>query len=80
MSTQKPPQLVSPAWQDREHVPALQTSPVAQGLSQPPQWLRSVERFRHTPPQLVRPAWQDREQLPLLHTLPAAHGLTHEPQ
>ena len=75
-----PPQLVSPAWQDREHVPALQTSPAAQGLSQPPQWLRSVERLRHTPPQLVSPAWQEVELALPLQTSPGSHRLSHPPQ
>jgi hypothetical protein len=42
MSTQPPPQLNSPAWQESWHVPELQTLPAGQGIPHDPQLLISV--------------------------------------
>ena len=56
--TQLPEQLVSPNWQDSEHLPAEQTYPGVHLLAQVPQLYRSVWVLTQVPEQLVSPLWQ----------------------
>ena len=80
-STQVPPQLTRPAWQESWQVPPLQTWPAGQVLPalpapltpQPvvaPQKERLVSGSTQVPLQSTRPAWQDSWQLPPLHRCP----------
>ena len=78
--TQSPLQLVSPVWQDSEHLPALQTSPAFHTVPQAPQLVMSVWRLTQVPEQLFSPLWQDNVHLPAEQTSPALQVLPHEPQ
>ena len=89
-STQLPPQLTRPAWQEMAQVPALHTCPWAQlapalpplGLPQPavaPQLLRLVSGSMHVVPHLMRPGAQESEQAPSAQTSPASQVLPGEP-
>jgi hypothetical protein len=51
-----------------------------QALPQPPQWLRSVRRSRHTPLHTVNPAPHDTTQRPSAHTCPAVQAVPQAPQ
>jgi hypothetical protein len=83
-SMQVPPQLMSPDWQLRAHVPALHTWPVRHALpAEPappvphpavaPQYIREVVGSTHVPLQLMSPAWQLSAHKPLLQTCPLLH-------
>jgi hypothetical protein len=88
-STHVPLHSTSPCWQETEHEPALQTSPLAQitpavppELPHPevaPQKLRLVSGLTQVPLQFTRPAWHVTAHVPALHTSPDAHAVPAVP-
>jgi len=74
--TQAPLQSVSPLWQT--HIPASQTAPTPQGMSQPPQWSALVMVSTHAPPHDAPPPAQP--QAPLVHASPAPQAMLQPPQ
>lgn len=77
MSTQVPPQTLSPGAQVQ--APPEHDAPPGQTVPHAPQWLGSVDRSRHTPSHEVWPAGQT-PQVPPQHRSPGAHATPQAPQ
>ena len=80
VSSQRPPQSVSPAVQVAAHVPAEQTCPFGHALPHAPQLLGSIFGSVQVPLQSRSPAWQESAQTPLEQISPAGQALPHAPQ
>jgi hypothetical protein len=59
-------------------MPAVQVRPLAQALSQAPQFVLLVARSTHVPPHIDCPL--GHTQLPAMHDCPLGHALPHAPQ
>ena len=57
-STQRPPQISSPAWQLAAHAPAEHTWPAVQAVAQAPQWPGSTERSTQRASHIESPVGQ----------------------
>lgn len=77
-SRQAPAQLVSPALQEAEQVPWLQTWLLAHAVPHAPQWAGSEARLAHTPAHTVSPA--GHTHLDCRHDISGPQTCPHTPQ
>jgi hypothetical protein len=78
VSTQAPPQVVSPPEQPAAHCPLWHTMPLAHAPLHEPQCRASLVRSAQTPLHNVCPVGQP--QRPLMHGVPAAQATPQVPQ
>jgi hypothetical protein len=78
VSTQPPPQAVSPVEQPAAHCPAWQTCPAGQAWPQLPQLAALLVRLAQVPLHSISPVAQP--QCPPMQGVPAGHAVPQAPQ
>ena len=77
---QVPSQSVFGAGQLAEQAPSTQNSPVAQAMSQPPQWAGSTSVSTQVPPHSMVPGPQTSTQEPISQASPEPQAMPQPPQ